>query len=360
LEGEDASEKDPVKPSSDETLDLSLAKLHIADNPQDTAEEDTLLLLEPGLLEPLDFVENSFIERPLDSADDEILEALRASLDQDDNFDHPDLIDFDQDYLFLRGELENIEVDDADQENLDVLDYDHIFDSSPSPVEVPPTESPTNLIASLEQELVNLTLDQMPNLQQDQFEDLRGDEEDDEELPWYTYCQPCNPLYEEDLGPSEQDINFDEALGGPKFSRLAAIKENHPLQDGRLAQGGPYTDQDQWDGGPFELMSTETDQSLQPYNVSRRPNAVAAALSFTQSFGTGIYQPVVEDTEPPNEKQYFGHRENIYCIEFSPCGQYLASASQDSTVRIWDVAKHRLLQTLTGHSTEYECLRVTW
>jgi WD40 repeat protein len=37
----------------------------------------------------------------------------------------------------------------------------------------------------------------------------------------------------------------------------------------------------------------------------------------------------------------------------------LASASQDSTVRIWDVQTHRLIETLASDQ-EFECLRVAW
>lgn len=44
--------------------------------------------------------------------------------------------------------------------------------------------------------------------------------------------------------------------------------------------------------------------------------------------------------------------------DISPDGKYFATASQDSTVRIWlDLS---CLATLEGHSTKYECLRVKW
>ena len=99
-----------------------------------------------------------------------------------------------------------------------------------------------------------------------------------------------------------------------------------------------------------------------------RPNAFHEASQIYESF---FRQPLpsaadaqaATDTHPPkNERMCIGgHRETIFGISFSPDGKYLATASQDSTVCIWEVSSHRLVVTLTeGMDAKYECLRVTW
>ncbi|MEQ8791672.1 MAG: WD40 repeat domain-containing protein [Pirellulaceae bacterium] len=50
------------------------------------------------------------------------------------------------------------------------------------------------------------------------------------------------------------------------------------------------------------------------------------------------------------EARFQGHREHTYSLAFSPDGKHLASANQDTTVRIWDVRTHRQFRPITAHT----------
>jgi WD40 repeat protein len=41
-----------------------------------------------------------------------------------------------------------------------------------------------------------------------------------------------------------------------------------------------------------------------------------------------------------------GHTDKVVCVRYSPNGKQLASASDDGTVKLWDVTTGRLLHTL--------------
>jgi WD40 repeat protein/uncharacterized caspase-like protein len=49
-----------------------------------------------------------------------------------------------------------------------------------------------------------------------------------------------------------------------------------------------------------------------------------------------------------------GHTGPIYCVTYSPDGRILASASEDRSVKLWDVATRREIRTLMGHSDRVE------
>ena len=56
----------------------------------------------------------------------------------------------------------------------------------------------------------------------------------------------------------------------------------------------------------------------------------------------------------------YGHKERILGCDISLDDKYMATASQDSTIRIWNLQTHKCIHTIHDHNAQYECLRVTW
>lgn len=63
-------------------------------------------------------------------------------------------------------------------------------------------------------------------------------------------------------------------------------------------------------------------------------------------------KPQVENTWTASLHTLEGHSSSVGSVVFSPDGKLLASASSDSTARIWEAATGAPLHTLEGHSGE--------
>jgi WD40 repeat protein len=165
----------------------------------------------------------------------------------------------------------------------------------PSILDPPDDLDDLNLLEQLQS--LSLGIDPTMAAQNAEFS---NNEEEEDKLPPYMYCQPC-------------DDNLPEA------TELDWIDE-----------------------------PAEEEYSFQP-----RQEAVEAAEHFIKAMS-----PMKKNT-PKNERSCLGHKERILGLDLSECGKFLATASEDSTVRIWDTKSNRLLATM-DHNKKFECLRVIW
>jgi WD40 repeat protein len=143
---------------------------------------------------------------------------------------------------------------------------------------------------------------------------------DDDDVPDFMYCQPCTPLeVQVELSRYHQDVTPQE---------IDALLEHF---------NGAGGDGDE----PIHVLKTR-----EQVRVSQRPEAYQAVQAYVDTF-----------TDKNEVSCLGGHKERILGLDISECGNYLATAGQDSQVCIW---QHNKLLAKLPHDQKYECLRVSW
>jgi eukaryotic-like serine/threonine-protein kinase len=105
-----------------------------------------------------------------------------------------------------------------------------------------------------------------------------------------------------------------------------------------------------WDALTGTTVSTHCGNSLQPQALAWSPDS--PLLAFTSGLACEIIQICDISTGHISTKHpiYSDHAESIQALAWSPDGHFLASASEDKTVRIWNVTTGRVIFVYRGHS----------
>lgn len=224
--------------------------------------------------------------------------------------------------------------------------------------------------------------------------DKSNDETTENDIPSHLYCQPC--LGEPPTLPEMQLFPppvMEWLLSGGDTSDESFIPPTNPTNEFWLGESD-NPDYEPYDGMvdpsllsllPEHYYWSE-DLSEEPYSQlappdhanptdhgygrkpPQRPELIEALQLLTDSMGIisleqdiNYAQSTTKTRKPPtSERLCIGHKERIMGLDISACGRYLATASQDSTVRIWLMEANQQLAVLTDHSKKHECLRVAW
>jgi WD40 repeat protein len=85
-----------------------------------------------------------------------------------------------------------------------------------------------------------------------------------------------------------------------------------------------------------------------------------SALVFLLLAALGSLHPAfVHAAGMPTVTSNSYHSDVVDSIVFGPNGQWFATGSRDTTIKIWDVASRRLLRTLVGHKKQVTSLSAT-
>jgi hypothetical protein len=127
---------------------------------------------------------------------------------------------------------------------------------------------------------------------------------------------------------------------------VTAVAYNH---DGSLLAVGAYGRVTIWDTRDAKPAASITNVLGAVNDLKFSPDGAILAVAGGQASARGDLR-LFQAGSWKLIASLGGHLDVVSSVCFSPDGKRLASASFDKTVRIWNVADHRVEQTLTGHS----------
>ena len=112
-----------------------------------------------------------------------------------------------------------------------------------------------------------------------------------------------------------------------------------------IASGGEDNQVKFWEikaGNCFEILPVQSN-FIWFLRFSPDGNQIAIAISEAEVILWNIHS---------NElKRFTEHTADVHCVSFSRDGKYLASASHDHTIKLWDITSEHSLKTFEGHSS---------
>lgn len=175
--------------------------------------------------------------------------------------------------------------------------------------------------------------------------------------PTYVpYIRPCPPAIIDLLPPKAYANNCSTSLL-TRFVHTSTNKIRCPVNvvlwtpEGRRvltgSQSGEFT---LWNGLTFNF-ETILQAHDGPIRAMRFTHSGAYLASADQQGIIKYFQPNMN-----NLNAWQGHREAVRGLSFSPDDARFATASDDSTVRIWAFEESREERTLTGHGWDVKCV----
>ncbi|KAH9948151.1 WD40-repeat-containing domain protein [Amylocystis lapponica] len=173
---------------------------------------------------------------------------------------------------------------------------------------------------------------------------------------YVPYLRPAPPYVIDLLPPKAYPDNLSTSLC-TKFVHTSTNKVRCPVncvmwnpEGRRIVTGSTTGEFTMWNGLTFNFETI-----LQAHESAIR------AMKFSHS---GIYivsadqNGVIKYSQPNlnNLAAWNGHREAIRSLSFSPDDSKFATASDDSTVRIWAFEESREERVLTGHGWDVKCV----
>ena len=269
--------------------------------------------------------------------DPDLLLALQSLTTKDDDDNDGD----DDDSIYKQDSLPSVHIDPVDIQEEDdddiELSFQNIFDFD-------------------DEDIKELTSMELLLPKNESNPNNNNNDNDDDDLG--IYCMPCQ---------IDLPVHVNQFIQDANIAYIDSLLQDsilfHDMQNNHPSQHAPSPPSHATPNVP-EPPQSPPEQQHHPLHIHQKQHLInnhpPPPVPSNNNNNNNNNHPLLVNDMQKNERTCLGHKETIFGLAFSPCGKFIATASQDSTIGIWNAQKHVRITTLSGHNKNHECLRVSW